>query len=409
MTNEYEKHLIALCCQGKPKMFGHLVLDAGPLFDASSVLPASLTENFYTVPEVVAEVKDASSRENMSRLPFEVKIRTPSSEALSLVREFAKATGDLATLSSTDIKVIALTVSLELEHNTETSKMVKEPRTSKILECAPSSSVTVTGRKDAPKRNERQRAREVTSFDHESAEEEKKEEPEEVPSDDDDDAGEWITPDNIEKFKKASTWQVAVSKPSPSVQVQVACITTDFAMQNVLLQMRLRLYSPDGRRIKRLKNWLLRCHACYCTTKDMGKKFCPKCGGATLIRTSYSVDSLGQMTLYLRSDFQYNNHGTKYSIPMPKGGRNSRDLMLREDQAEFQRAVKNWEWQQNKAAKSASLDVIDDRLSSVFGEMNIKGGGSGTRSARPVADGGIPPPAVGYGRKNPNQVRRTKK
>jgi RNA-binding protein NOB1 len=44
----------------------------------------------------------------------------------------------------------------------------------------------------------------------------------------------------------------------------------------------------DGMRAKHLKNWALRCHA---VTKDTSKRFCPKSGNATLIRTSSSIDS----------------------------------------------------------------------------------------------------------------------
>lgn len=43
----------------------------------------------------------------------------------------------------------------------------------------------------------------------------------------------------------------------------VACMTTDFAMQNVLLQMGLNLVGVEGRRIDKVKTWVLRCHACF--------------------------------------------------------------------------------------------------------------------------------------------------
>jgi RNA-binding protein NOB1 len=37
-------------------------------------------------------------------------------------------------------------------------------------------------------------------------------------------------------------------------------ITTDFAMQNVLLQMNLNLLSPSLQRVKHVKTFILRCH-----------------------------------------------------------------------------------------------------------------------------------------------------
>lgn len=40
------------------------------------------------------------------------------------------------------------------------------------------------------------------------------------------------------------------------------CLTTDFAMQNVMLQLGLRLLSLQGRAVKRLKSWVLKCDGC---------------------------------------------------------------------------------------------------------------------------------------------------
>ena len=50
-------------------------------------------------------------------------------------------------------------------------------------------------------------------------------------------------------------------------QSSVASVTADFAMQNVILQMGLRLVAPNGMRIKQLSRWVLRCSACYKITK----------------------------------------------------------------------------------------------------------------------------------------------
>ena len=47
----------------------------------------------------------------------------------------------------------------------------------------------------------------------------------------------------------------------------VSIVTADFAMQNVILQLGLQLVSPDGRRIRRISRWALRCSACFKVTK----------------------------------------------------------------------------------------------------------------------------------------------
>jgi RNA-binding protein NOB1 len=109
----------------------------------------------------------------------------------------------------------------------------------------------------------------------------------EDPSDSDDGEGEWITPGNValhksraldllpststsdsfttvtKKGRRSRKSQNAVPDDAPAVQMDVGCMTADFAMQNVLLQMGLNLVSVEGKRIQRVKTWVLRCHACF--------------------------------------------------------------------------------------------------------------------------------------------------
>lgn len=143
----------------------------------------------------------------------------------------------------------------------------------------------------------------------------------------------------------------------------------------------------------------------------MEKKFCPNCGNATLIRTSTSTDVNGNVTYYLKKNFQYNLRGTKvvnfftpnkkrkkrkvpnnllfllkYSIPEPKGGRNASNIILREDQKEYQKALKN-------QRKQKEIDIFD---LDYIPKLLI---GSNSKSISPV---------IGYGRRNPNEARRGK-
>ncbi|GJN18791.1 hypothetical protein PR202_gb05991 [Eleusine coracana subsp. coracana] len=109
----------------------------------------------------------------------------------------------------------------------------------------------------------------------------------------------------------------------------VACVTSDYAMQNVILQIGLRLLAPGGMQIRRLH----RCHACYKVTQEVGKIFCPKCGnGGTLRKVSVTVGENG-ITMASRRP-RITLRGTKFSLPMPQGGRDSvtKNPILREDQ-----------------------------------------------------------------------------
>ncbi|XP_010669428.2 RNA-binding NOB1-like protein [Beta vulgaris subsp. vulgaris] len=113
----------------------------------------------------------------------------------------------------------------------------------------------------------------------------------------------------------------------------VACITGDFAMQNVILQMGLRLVAPGGMQIRELHRWVLKCHACQNVTAEVGRLFCPKCGnGGTLRKVAVTVGENGVVLQARRHRISL--RGTKFSLPLPQGGRDaiSKNPVLREDQ-----------------------------------------------------------------------------
>ncbi|GAQ82225.1 RNA-binding protein NOB1 [Klebsormidium nitens] len=130
-----------------------------------------------------------------------------------------------------------------------------------------------------------------------------------------------------------SGWDGASSAAGPERESEVACMTSDFAMQNVLLQMGLRLLSVDGLAISQVHRWALRCQACGQVTHEMGRIFCPKCGnGGTLHKVTVMVGEDGALVAGVRKRFSL--RGTRYPIPLPKGGREGKqsDPILREDQ-----------------------------------------------------------------------------
>lgn len=68
----------------------------------------------------------------------------------------------------------------------------------------------------------------------------------------------WITPDNLEEARRKMG-----ALDTLSTVVEVACLTTDFAMQNVLIQIGINVVSLDGLLIKQAKTFILRCFACF--------------------------------------------------------------------------------------------------------------------------------------------------
>lgn len=164
----------------------------------------------------------------------------------------------------------------------------------------------------------------------------------------------WITPSNIKKVQ-AKQANPSTTSDKEGQNMQVAVLTTDFAMQNVILRMNLNLLSSGLQRIRQLKTWVLRCHACFTITKDMSRQFCAKCGKDTLMRASCSTNKDGKFSVHLKKNMQWNTRGNVYSIPKPVAGTSNgklvqgggkggwgQGLILAEDQKEYiQAAVSN--------------------------------------------------------------------
>lgn len=83
----------------------------------AGIQPHSLAERIVTLVDVLEEVRDAKSRDFLARLPFGIDTAEPTAASLTAVRRFARATGDLQSLSNVDLRVLALTHTLEVEAN----------------------------------------------------------------------------------------------------------------------------------------------------------------------------------------------------------------------------------------------------------------------------------------------------
>ncbi|KAF8842768.1 hypothetical protein BDN67DRAFT_332062 [Paxillus ammoniavirescens] len=248
----------------------------------------------------------------------------------------------------------------------------------------------------------------------------------EDPLTDEDGEGEWITPDNVALHKSRALDLL----PSPGggriknadeEPVLAGCMTADFAMQNVLLQMGLALVGTEGKRIQKVKSWVLRCHACFKICKDHSKQFCPSCGNPTLLRASVTIASPGTaadapaMEIHLRKNFQYKVRGTKYSIPAPKPGSAKtgpgEGLILREDQLEYMRAKKRAEGKRERNEQRMIKGLVErggeggvavGSWSDPDWVPGILGGSKGRSGGKDAM------PQIGYGRKNPNERKKHK-
>ena len=396
------------------------ILDTGPILKNDPSINALLqkTEKLITVPAVISEIKDANARSRVETLlmPF-LDIRSPSTESLKVITDFARKTGDLAVLSKPDIQVLALAYEVECERNggdwrlrrvpgqkdlngpnpqrldvepiqPQTTNETRDNRSEfSSANQKPETSASPVGPRDSraeigntaavtsvQRYSDEVQASEVASdikqlqvstvdaiqstivkdalSDIECEVQDLQKSPEPLDQDSSDSEG-WITPLNVKKHQARDTDSATVPISEDS-KIQVATMTTDFAMQNMLLQMNLNLLSTSLQRVKQVKTWILRCHACFEKTKDMSKQFCSRCGKPTLTRVSCTVNQNGKLTLHLKKKMQWNHRGDRFSIPKPvpgaangkvgqgKGGGKGgwgQELILTGDQKEYMRAV----------------------------------------------------------------------
>ncbi|KAI3636688.1 hypothetical protein MIR68_005377 [Amoeboaphelidium protococcarum] len=376
-----------------------LVLDSGAIIRGDDSI-FNLSQEYFTIPEVLSELKDGKVRERLNRLPFDIKVQSPSAKSIARVLQFAKGTGDYSVLSQVDLRVIALTLDLHGDlHGESTVNFTPLQAHTRAGGSVVGRQKSVSSQRPTQQLNEdvAESIQKLSVNDHDSmidppqsgSQEDKTAAEADSKDIESDDSDGWITPQNYKTVNSS----VAVKDNTPLVQVQ--CMTTDYAMQNVLLQMKLGVVSVDGLRITQLKQSVLRCHGCFHVTKDMDKKFCPKCGGNTLIRTSMSVDTqTGEVVYHLKRNFQYRVRGTVYSIPEAKGGRDG-DMVLREDQKEFQRATHQRKREEQKLEKVLlSGQAYDDYDLDLFSGKGGRGRVQGVNGT------------IGYGRRNPNEKRR---
>ncbi|KAI6003656.1 Nin one binding Zn-ribbon like-domain-containing protein [Pisolithus albus] len=430
-------------------------------------------DTYLTVPQVLDELKDKRAREHLEQLGLsagvQVSVRNPTAASLSQVIQFAKKTGDYAVLSHADICVLALTHTLHeqekalqqsqqeasVESYSERSKddsstsspaqRVDTSENSEINEkvlssvsshvSSPDASHPVGAGGDVEDQVEEEGSVSSPPSSGDESALSNNDPLYDDPSSEDDDEGEWITPGNVEMHKARALHLLPsedrsrkdIGNAIPKQPSAVGCMTADFAMQNVLLQMGLPLMSTDGKRIQKVKSWVLRCHACFKICKDNSKQFCPSCGNPTLIRTSVTISSADAgagspvMKVHLKKNFQYRVRGTRYSIPAPKPGSaktgTGEGLILREDQIEYMRAKKRAEGKREREEQRMIKGLVESGGKSGVAVGSwadpdwVPGILSGTRSKSRSTQSGHPDgmPRIGYGRKNPNEGKRKKK
>jgi len=345
----------------------------------------ALSAKVFTIPDVLSEIRDPTTRQRLQVLPYDVHMREPSHESIKFVTEFSKKTGDFKVLSAVDMRVLALTYQLEKEYcdggahiRDEPLKKTEVVPKSKLIAdnqmagfyivnrkkgkgkpAGPSSAVPIAEQVDGTadekmdegvdgetfaeeeeKENESS-AKDVNENDmnvdnavvtDETTEEGEGEEGKDVENMDDEDEAGWITPGNIKEIKQ-QMGDDGTEQELDVTSIKCGCLTTDFAMQNVLIQMGLHVVSVDGRLIRQARNYVQKCYGCNKVTSNMGVSFCPQCGNKTLMRVAVTIAPDGTTQFHFpKRRRNFNIRGTKFPLPKPEGGRHRDDIILCEDQ-----------------------------------------------------------------------------
>jgi len=205
-------------------------------------------------------------------------------------------------------------------------------------------------------------------------------------SEDGSSAGEWVTPENMHNFG------VGVQ---PADDLKVTCATSDYSVQNVLLQMGITPLTFDGYAVQSVKLWGLVCRACFFFTRDTQKVFCPKCGNDTCVRVPVIVDQDGQAT-FLNNGRKLRSKGTVYSVPKPRGGRGWKPVFAEDELMMGGRDRELRHMQHLHDKDRLSRDPFnDDNGARAWYQRN-------TTNTGKMINGHGPRVQAGYGRQNPN-------
>jgi len=306
-------------------MIEHLVVDSGGFLKNCPI--QEMCKNAYTIPGVISEIRDKQTRDRLKILPYELKFRDPSAKSISAVSKAAKESGDFASLSAVDLQVLALTYELTIQFDPE--KSLREDLSDLKIKTVVGQDEEERLRLQAEKlpgfykggsSDEDEEDEDLKKQDDDRSEEivEEEDESEDDENDDDD----WITPDNIKEIDDGD----ALEEEKEDI---VACLTIDFAMQNVLLKMDLGRVGLEGRKISQIRKYVFRCIGCKFIDKTASKVFCPSCGHRTMKRVACEVQPDGTLKLFLAKNPKVlSSRGTKYALPNPKGGKYANNPVL---------------------------------------------------------------------------------
>ncbi|VTZ68168.1 RNA-binding protein NOB1, putative [Plasmodium chabaudi chabaudi] len=361
------------------------VLDSNSLIKFKDFL--FMNYDCYITEGVIKEIKDEASRKKLTNILPLLKIARAEQNDINFIKHFSKLTGDYDSLSEVDIEVIALTYNLHRRFG-DVSKLNASPMETiykyddvqydysnmNYKKNRNNKTDTFEKREDGEggqaaclDEEEELEEEEVNDENGEEEEEKEKEEKEEEgeendevdemgadvvsenedddaeededenenkkifgletikeevvevdESKDDDDGGKWINVNNFDVFN------MNVDK-NKKFESDIACVTTDYAMQNVLYQVGLNVITIDGYQISSIKLWGYICTSCYFFMRKNSLLFCSKCGNNSLRKVNVIVDNELKKLVVKIPNFKVNYKNTIFSIPKKKNKNKSKN------------------------------------------------------------------------------------
>ena len=337
----------------------------------------SQTNQLITTSGVISEIKDKTTRENVSLRFPNLQILKPTKESMEFIAEFAKKTGDNISLSLIDLEVIALAVDTikdlkkfdSLRKTPQKAQLMKggevvtttrmEDDTEHIntIEEGPEEEEEVEKQLDEKIQNveEDEEWIEITSKQQRWKQTQQTQQPRKKKENhvcgwgnfNSDDEDGWIGAENISKIRFETIENLVLD------DIDCSVVTEDFAMQNIILQMGIPLLSIDGKRISKLKSYVLECYSCWTVTRKNDLIFCKKCGKPTLLKVTCEFMDDGSYIMYKKKNRQPVVRGNRFPMAEPKAGKRVDGMILHEDdlmQPKVQRFLKIQESKMRKEA-----------------------------------------------------------
>ncbi|KAF6772561.1 hypothetical protein AHF37_08102 [Paragonimus kellicotti] len=312
------------------KPIPHLVVDSVAFLKRARL--ETFGSKIYTTAQVIGELRDPKIRFALKCLPYTLRLLTPSRDSIHHVSEVAKKTGDFSVLSPTDMGLIAVTYELHRELVGDPILKPVVPLPTNLGQQARAAVASFDSKADSSGDNSSLSSDEEPSSDNQ---------PDDVdlPTEND-----WITEHNFEEksFENFGFGTDNMSRRERCISGQkdvgdeptlvVACLTTDFAMQNVLFHLGLHLVGLNGMRITQPRTHLLWCGSCFRPTKRTDTYFCPSCAQANLRRIPVTLKEDGQLQFHFSRRFVKSLRGTQQPIRRPKGGKHADEPIYCPDQ-----------------------------------------------------------------------------